>query len=46
MDVTNVGGPALKFSTLFELTEAGRIYSHESCQYLLGMPLLQWVLME
>ena len=46
MDVTNFGGPALKFSTLFELTKAGRIYSHESCQYLLGMPLLQWVLME
>ena len=22
MDVTNFGGPALKFSTLFELTEA------------------------
>ena len=44
MDVTNFGGPVLKFSTLFELTEAGRIYSHESCQYLLGR--LQWVLME
>ena len=31
MGVTYFGAPALEFSTLLQVTEAGKIFLHESC---------------